>query len=88
MLQTLWGLGRDIDFIIVDVYSPYKTIMARPLLHALGDVSSTLYQRVKYPSGGQIKEIIGSQSMVRQCLVTAILHQPEVESSASAEKGL
>ena len=26
--------------------------------------------------------------MARQCLVVAIMHQPEVESSASAEEGL
>ena len=29
-----------------------------------------------------------SQSMARQCLVVAIMHQPEVESSATAEEGL
>ena len=38
--------------------------------------------------GGQIEEIVGSQSMARQCLVAAILHQPEAKSLASAEKGL
>ena len=37
---------------------------------------------------GQIKEIVGSQSTARQCLVVAILHQPEAESSVSAERGL
>ena len=38
--------------------------------------------------GGQIEEIVGSKSIARQCLVAAILHQPEVESSAFAIKGL
>ena len=33
----------DVDFIVVDAYSPYTTIMARPWLHALGAVSSTLH---------------------------------------------
>ena len=49
----------EVDFIVVDVYSPYTTIVARPWLHALGVVSSTLHQKVKYPSEGQVKEVIG-----------------------------
>ena len=49
-----------VDFIVVDSYSPYTAIVARPWLHALGVVSSTLTQKVKYPSDGQIKEIVGS----------------------------
>ena len=55
----------EVDFIVVDAYSPYTTIMARPWLHALGAVSSTLHQKVKYPSGGQVKEIMGNQTMAR-----------------------
>ena len=64
----------EVDFIVVDAYSPYMAIVAKPWLHALGAVSSTLYQKVKYPSGDQIEEIAGSQSSARQCLVAAILH--------------
>ena len=33
----------EVDFIVVDVYSPYTVIMARPWLHALGAISSTLH---------------------------------------------
>nr|POF23511.1 transposon ty3-i gag-pol polyprotein [Quercus suber] len=35
----------EVDFIVVDVYSPYTAIVARPWLHALGAVSSTLHQK-------------------------------------------
>ena len=62
------------DFIVVDVYSPYMAIVARPWLHAIGAVYSTLHQKVKYPSEDRIKELVGSQSMARQCLVSTILH--------------
>ena len=62
----------EVDFIVVDAYSPYTAIVARPWLHTLGAVSSTLHQKVKYPSGGQIKEIVGDQALVRQCMVAAI----------------
>ena len=33
----------EVDFIVVDAYSPYMAIVARPWLYALGVVSSTLY---------------------------------------------
>ena len=78
----------EVDFIIVDAYSPYATIVARPWLHTLRAVSSILHQKVKYPSDGQIEEILGDQAMVRQCMVAAIQHKPKAESSIYGEKGL
>ena len=42
--------GMDVvkvDFIIVDVFSPYTAIMSRPWLHTLWAVSFTLHQKVK-----------------------------------------
>ena len=75
----------EVDFIVVDSYSPYTAIVARPWLHALVDVSSTLHQKVKYPSEGLVKEILGNQSIARQCMVATILHKPEVVSSDVAE---
>ena len=53
----------EVDFIVVDAYSPYTAIVARRWLHALGAVSSTLHQKVKYPSEGRVKEVIGDQAM-------------------------
>ena len=78
----------EVDFIMVDAYPPYTAIAARPWLYALGVVSSTLHQKVKYPSGSCIEEIVGSQSTTRQCLVAAILHHHKVESLASTGGGL
>ena len=40
----------EVDFIVVEAYSPYTAIVARPWLHALGVVSSTLHLKVKYLS--------------------------------------
>ena len=76
----------EVDFIVVDSYSPYTPIVARPWLHAIGAVSFTMHQKVKYPSEGLVKEILGSQSIARQCMVAAILHKPEAASSAFAKK--
>ena len=78
----------EVDFIVMDSHSPYTAIVAKPWLHVLGVVSSTLHQKVKYLSKGQVKEILGSQSMARLCMVVAILHKPGAESSAPTEKCL
>ncbi|XP_030939993.1 uncharacterized protein LOC115964907 [Quercus lobata] len=42
----------EVDFIVIDVFSPYKAIIGQPWLHTLGAVSSTLHQKVgaKLPS--------------------------------------
>ena len=77
----------EVNFIVVDAYSPYTAIVAKPWLHTLGSVSSTLHQKVKYPSESQIKEILGDQSLARQCMVAAIQHKPEAESLDHGEKG-
>ena len=78
----------EVGFIVVDSYSPYTAIMARPWLHALGVISSTLHQKVKYPSESLVKEILVNQSVARQCMVAAILHKPEAVPSDFAKKPL
>ena len=78
----------EVDFIVADAYSPYTAIVARPWLHTLGAVSFTLHQKIKYPSEGHIEEILGDQTMARQCMVAAIRHMPEAESVTLKEKEL
>ena len=55
----------EVDFIVVDVFSPYTAIMGRPWLHTLGTITSTLQQKMKYPSGDQVLEIVGNQTKAR-----------------------
>ena len=76
----------EVDFIIVDAYSPYIAIVARPWLHTLGAVSSTLHQKIKYPSGDKIEEKLGDQIMARQCMIASIRQKPEVESVTHGEE--
>lgn len=45
----------EVDFIVVDAYSPYTIIVARQWLHTIGAVSSTLHLNVKYPSGIKLR---------------------------------
>ena len=39
----------EVNFIVVDTYSPYTAIVGRPWLHSLGAVASSLHQKVKFP---------------------------------------
>ena len=78
----------EVDFIVVDAYSPYTAIVARPWLHALRAVLLTLHLKVKYPLGGRVKEVIGNQVTAWQCIVSAISRRPNSEPSTSAENGL
>ena len=55
----------EVDFIVMDAYSPYTAIVARAWLHVMGAVSPTLHLKVKYPSSDQIEELVGSQYMAR-----------------------
>ena len=76
----------EVDFIMMDAYFPYTAIVARPWLHTLGAVSSTLHQKIKYPSEGKVEEILGDQTMARQCMIAAIRHKPEAESETQREE--
>ena len=50
----------EVYFIMVDAYFPYTAIVARPWLHAMGAVPSTLHLKVKYPSRDRVEELVGS----------------------------
>lgn len=53
----------------------------------MGAVLSTLHLKLKYPTGGQVGELIGSQAMARQCLVVAVKQQSLEEASITLEVG-
>ena len=53
-----WNEVVEVDFIMVEAYSPYTAILARPWLYAMGAVSSTMHIKVKYPTEGQVGELV------------------------------
>ena len=73
---------------MVDAYSPYTTIVVRPWLHAMGAVPSILHLKVNYSFGNWVKELVGSQSMAKQCMVATIRYQTGDESLASVAREL
>ena len=42
----------QVNFIVVEAYSPYTAILVRPWLHTMRAMSSTLHLKVKYPIQG------------------------------------
>ena len=90
-IQLLVQVGTEVmkvNFIVVNVYSPYTAILAKPWLHAMRAVPFTLHLKGKYPSGRRVEELVGSQSIARQHMVATIRHQTEDESLASAARDL
>nr|XP_023880675.1 uncharacterized protein LOC111993055 [Quercus suber] len=52
----------EVNFIVVDTYSPYTAIVDMPWLYTLGAFASSLHQKVKFPSRDQVLKICGCQS--------------------------
>ena len=75
----------QVNFIVVKAYPPYTVILARPWLHALGAMSSTLHLKVKYPTQERVGELVGSLAMARQCLVAAITWTPMDQAIVAEE---
>ena len=78
----------EVNFIVVNTYSPYIAIVGRPWLHTLGAAASSLHQKVKFPLEDQILEIRGCQPTARQCMVATVSHRLDAESLAPVEKDL
>ena len=49
----------EVDFVVVDAYSSYTAIVARPWLHTLRAVSFTLHQKVNIRMGVRLKRYWG-----------------------------
>ena len=52
-------------FIVVNLFSPYTAILGRPWIHAMGDILSTLYMKVKFRTEQGIATIRGNQKVTR-----------------------
>ena len=79
-------LTRDrmvsVDFIVVDAFLLYTTILAKPWLHAMGAAASLLHVKVKYPINGRVAELVGCQLTTRQFIVATVNHHVTELSSS------
>ena len=62
----------SVDFLVVDAFSPYIAILASLWLHIMGAVSSTLHVKLTYPIDKGVAELVGCQTVDRQCMVAMV----------------
>ncbi|XP_072084316.1 uncharacterized protein [Arachis hypogaea] len=72
-LQTTLGeqplsKTNDIQYLVVDCFSPYNIILGRPFLNKFGAIVSTVHLCVKFPlQDNQVVTIHGDHKEARQC---------------------
>jgi hypothetical protein len=76
-------ISLDTEFIVINMSSPYTTIMGRRWLHRLKAVPSFLHQKLHFPTDFSIMEIKGDQVASKQCIMAAIKQNPQ----GSKQKG-
>ncbi|XP_016172910.1 uncharacterized protein LOC107615355 [Arachis ipaensis] len=80
-LQTTLGehplsKTNDIQYLVVDCFSPYNLILGRPFLNKFGAIVSTVHLCVKFPlQDDQVATIHGDHKEARQCYNTSMKFQ-------------
>ena len=75
----------EVNFIAVNAFSPYTTILGRPWIHAMGTVPSTLHQKIKFPVEDGVAVVQADQKATRQCLVAAINYEIKQKDQVEAK---
>lgn len=83
--MVIEGKKVMVNFIVVNAFSLYTAILARPWIHTMGVVLSTLHVKVKFPIEQRVVVVKGDQKAIRQCLVAVINH--EIKQKGQAESG-
>ena len=65
LLVVIEGKEVRVNFIVVNVFSPYTEILWRPWIHVLGAIPSTLHQKVKFPIEDGVTMIRANQKVAR-----------------------
>lgn len=74
----------DVEFLVVDVPSPYNVIIGLAWIHCMRVVPSTYHQRISFPTPKGIMEIGGDQLASRSSLVKAIKRKAKKENQEGA----
>src|SRR5208282_5473427 len=63
----------NLEFVVVNVPSPYNAILGRAWLHGLRAVASTYHQVVRYIGAtGQQEDLYGDQVASKKCYISSI----------------
>ena len=79
------GKEVEVNFIVVNAFSPYTAILGQPWIHAMGAVPSTLLQEIKFPIKDGVAIFRTDQKMARKCFVAAINHEIEQNDQVDRE---
>ena len=80
------GKEVEVNFIVVNAFSPYTTILGRPWIHAMEVIPSTSHQKIKFPTKDGVAVVRTDQKVARQCLVVAINHEIKQKDQVEMEQ--
>ena len=69
------GKKVQVNFIVLNAFSPYTVILGRPWIHAMKVIPSTLHQKIEFPMEDGVAVVRVDQKMAKQCLVATINHE-------------
>ena len=70
----------DMDFIVVNVPSPYNAILGRAWIHAMEAVASTYHQVVRFiGASGRQEDVFGDQAASKKCYISAVKESREIK---------
>lgn len=79
------GKKMEVNFIVVNAFSPYIRILGQPWIHAMVAIPSTLHQKIKFPTMDGVAVVRVDQRMARKCLVAAINHEIKQKDQVDQE---
>lgn len=59
------GKEVEVNFMVVNAFSPYIAILGRPWIHAIGAVPSTLHWKIKFPTEDGVAVVQTNQKVAR-----------------------
>ncbi|XP_075645108.1 uncharacterized protein LOC142616108 [Castanea sativa] len=79
------GKEVEVNFLVVNAFSPYTAILGWPWIHAMGPVPYTLYQKIKFPTEDRVVVVRANQKVARQCFMVAINHEIKQKEQVDRE---
>ncbi|XP_038701820.1 uncharacterized protein LOC119998541 [Tripterygium wilfordii] len=73
-----------IDLLVVDIQSPYNTIIDRPLLHKVRAVVSTYHLKMKFPTSNGVGEVNGDQKLAQMMYYTDLKDKKKTSISVGS----
>ncbi|XP_026436145.1 uncharacterized protein LOC113334007 [Papaver somniferum] len=73
-------------FCVVDVASPYESIIGRPWIAGIKGVTSSYHQRLRFPTYKGIAEVVGDSQADRQCMKVDVQINEERRARQRREK--